>query len=122
LNYLRNYTVLMYEFELEEIEKERGAEAGMNLKFNALQVVEPEIERHEGIQLEDSLWIFENSCDALKAAMSMQKALINYNRHQTDKFDEIHVTGYGLHHGQMLFIEGTDIHWGDPVNTSSKLG
>jgi len=32
------------------------------------------------------------------------------------------VTGYGLHHGQMLFIEGTDIHWGDPVNTSSKLG
>ena len=22
----------------------------------------------------------------------------------------------------MLFIEGTDIHWGDPVNTSSKLG
>jgi len=21
-----------------------------------------------------------------------------------------------------LFIEGTDIHWGDPVNTSSKLG
>lgn len=32
------------------------------------------------------------------------------------------MTGYGLHHGQMLFIEGTDIHWGDPVNTSSKLG
>ena len=22
----------------------------------------------------------------------------------------------------MIFIEGTDIHWGDPVNTSSKLG
>ena len=22
----------------------------------------------------------------------------------------------------MIFIEDTDIHWGDPVNTSSKLG
>ena len=22
----------------------------------------------------------------------------------------------------MLFMKGTDIHWGDPVNTSSKLG
>ena len=22
----------------------------------------------------------------------------------------------------MLFVEGSDIHWGDPVNTASKLG
>ena len=22
----------------------------------------------------------------------------------------------------MIFVEGTDIHWGDPVNTASKLG
>jgi len=24
--------------------------------------------------------------------------------------------------GEMLIVPGTDIHWGDPVNTSSKLG
>jgi len=23
--------------------------------------------------------------------------------------------------GNLLYIPGTDIHWGDPVNTSSKL-
>jgi hypothetical protein len=42
-NYLRNYTVLMYEFELAEIEKAKGGEAGMNLKFQALSIVEPAI-------------------------------------------------------------------------------
>jgi len=24
--------------------------------------------------------------------------------------------------GSLLYVKGTDIHWGDPVNTSSKLG
>jgi len=27
-----------------------------------------------------------------------------------------------MHSGLLLFVPGTDIHWGDPVNTSSKLG
>lgn len=81
LNYLRNFTVLMYEFELEEIEHVKGAQAGMNLKFQALEYIKPEIQRYDGIALEDSLWIFEDSCDALRAAMAMQKALANYNSH-----------------------------------------
>jgi len=33
----------MYEFELAEIEKAKGGEAGMNLKFGALSIVEPAI-------------------------------------------------------------------------------
>ncbi len=37
----------------------------MNLKFKALDVVRPVIARYEGIELEDSLWIFENSTNAL---------------------------------------------------------
>jgi len=32
------------------------------------------------------------------------------------------VSGFGVHTGQLLHIPGTDIHWGDPVNTASKLG
>lgn len=31
----------MYEFELGEIEKERGANAGIELKFKALSMVRP---------------------------------------------------------------------------------
>ncbi len=56
---------MMYEWELEEVEKEFGAQAGMNLKFRALALVRPVISRYEGIELEDSLWIFENSTNAL---------------------------------------------------------
>jgi hypothetical protein len=29
---------------------------------------------------------------------------------------------FGVHTGNMIFVPGTDVHWGDPVNTSSKLG
>ena len=29
---------------------------------------------------------------------------------------------FGVHQGNMIFVPGTDVHWGDPVNTSSKLG
>lgn len=39
--YLRTFTVLMYEFELGEVEKAMGAFAGMSLKFKALEMVRP---------------------------------------------------------------------------------
>jgi len=39
--YLRTFTVLMYEFELGEVEKSMGAFAGMSLKFKALELVRP---------------------------------------------------------------------------------
>jgi hypothetical protein len=32
------------------------------------------------------------------------------------------VFSFGVHQGNMIFVPGTDVHWGDPVNTSSKLG
>ena len=94
----------------------------MNLKFKALECIRPVIARYQGIELEDSLWIFENSTCALGAALAMRKALRRYNKKVSEEKNEIHVTGYGIHEGSLLFIEGTDIHWGDPVNTSSKLG
>ena len=36
--------------------------------------------------------------------------------------DVAFMSGMGIHVGEMLFIESTDVHWGDPVNTASKLG
>ncbi|CAJ1460053.1 unnamed protein product [Effrenium voratum] len=32
------------------------------------------------------------------------------------------VSGFGLHLGDLLLIPETDVHWGDAVNTASKLG
>ncbi len=112
----------MFEFELGEIEKEFGAEQGLILNFRALDIIRPVILKNNGIELEDVLWIFEDSTDALKSAVDIRNSMKEYNACHHHAKDHIGVSGYGVHSGEILFFEGTDIHWGDPVNTSSKLG
>ena len=120
---MRSYTALMFEFEFNEVEAEYGAEQGLVLKFFALErMVTPILTEMNGIALEDVLWIFKDSTDAVKAAVKLKAALVKYNEAHPEKKDKINISGYGIHIGTMVFIEGTDIHWGDPVNTSSKLG
>ena len=94
----------MYEFELGEVEEEFGAEAGMKLKFKALDIVQPMIQKLGGIDVEDSLWIFKDSNRALQSALDMQRKLASYNKKQENEHDKIKVTGYGIHQGEILFI------------------
>ena len=115
------YSVLMFEFDFEHIEEEAGAEAGLRLKFLALDLIRPVLLEYGGNELEDVLWIFEDSKKAVAATMKLKDAVAAYNSEKS-KCDQIVISGYGIHTGEMIFIEGTDIHWGDPVNTSSKLG
>ncbi len=70
----------MFEWELEEVEKELGAGAGLKLKFRALDVVRPVLEMYNGIELEDVLWIFKNPVDALQAVLHQKKELKKYNQ------------------------------------------
>ncbi len=113
---------MMFEWELEEVEKDLGAAAGLKLKFRALDVVRPVLEMYNGIELEDVLWIFKDPVDGLQAVLHVKKELKKYNEKHPGLGNEMDVTGFGIHMGEMLFIKGTDVHWGDPVNTSSKLG
>jgi len=112
----------MWEFELSEIEKKYGALQGMALIERALKMIEPILKKYKGTDLEDVLWIFEDSDNALKSAIEIKNMFLEYNKTEEDEKWKIKVTGFGMHTGKMLFIEGTDIHWGDLVNTSSKLG
>ena len=73
------------------------------------------------IQLEDVLWIFTDPKKAVMATMKLKSEITKYNETKNAN-EQIKISGYGIHTGEMIFIEGTDIHWGDPVNTSSKLG
>ena len=113
---------MMFEWELEEVEKKLGAAAGLKLKFKALDVVRPILRMYNGIELEDVLWIFKDPVDALQAVLHMKKELAKYNKKHPGLGNEMGISGYGIHMGEMLFINKTDVHWGDPVNTSSKLG
>jgi class 3 adenylate cyclase len=120
---MQEYTALMFDFEFEEIEAKFGAQRGLVLKFKALeQVINPILKEHNGIDLEDVLWVFPDPVNAVKAVLKMKTAIEQYNLNVATEHDKITVCGYGIHSGEMIFIEDTDIHWGDPVNTSSKLG
>ena len=35
---------------------------------------------------------------------------------------DVKMQGWGVDVGDLLVIPGTDVHWGDAVNTASKLG
>lgn len=52
----------------------------------------------------------------------MRSVLKVYNIGVSDIKDKVKVSGYGIHSGELLYIPDTDVHWGDPVNTASKLG
>mmetsp|Transcript_13271 Transcript_13271/g.30204 ORF Transcript_13271/g.30204 Transcript_13271/m.30204 type:complete len:493 (+) Transcript_13271:93-1571(+) len=87
----------------------------------ALRILTPCLENGGGTAVEEALWIFSTPAEAVLATVEARRSLRNFKSSASQQlaFD---VLGYGLHVGQMLFIEGTDVHWGDPVNTSSKLG
>jgi hypothetical protein len=120
--HLQPKTVMMYEFELDEVEKAHGADAGLTLKFKGLDFVEPIMKQCNATKLEDVLWFFETPRAALEAALKITAKLKEYNKTHTALTERISITGFGIHKGEILYYAGTDVHWGDPVNTSSKLG
>ena len=87
----------MFEFELEEVEEKLGGMAGMQLKYKALDVIRPIMERNNGIELEDVLWTFKDPADALVAVLQMKLHLKKYNMYHQGLGNEIGVSGYGLH-------------------------
>ena len=119
--FMNPYSALMFEFDFEHIEAEAGAEAGLRLKFLALDLIRPVLSAFDGNELEDVLWIFTDPKKAVMATMKLKSEIAKYNGTKNAN-EQIKISGYGIHTGEMIFIEGTDIHWGDPVNTSSKLG
>jgi len=119
--FMNPYSALMFEFDFEHIEAEAGAEAGLRLKFLALDLIRPVLSEFGGNELEDVLWIFDDPKKAVSATMKLKSDIGKYNESKSST-EQIKISGYGIHTGPMIFIEGTDIHWGDPVNTSSKLG
>jgi len=53
--------------------------------------------------------------------MEIKQAQRKHNQTITDEKWRIDISGFGLHSGEMIFIEGTDFHFGCPVDYSSNL-
>ena len=58
----------------------------------------------------------------MSAAISLKNVIQTFNDARELDGKDAEISGFGIHVGDMVFVEGTDIHWGDPVNTASKLG
>merc|ERR1711874_697204 len=93
----------------------------MTVKLAGMGILKASLEKRNGEGLEEQLWIFPTPTDAVCGAVNARSAIQKYNLNVQDQ-DKFVVTGYGIQTGDLLILPGTDIHWGDPVNTSSKLG
>ena len=119
-----NFTAMMYHVDLESGAEEHGANHSILLRAISLEIMRPIFARHQAIELEDELFIFYESSDAVLAVLEARVAIAKYNTGLSAEtaINKLVIDGWGIHHGTMIFVEGTDIHWGDPVNTASKLG
>jgi hypothetical protein len=54
------------------------------LNFRALDIIRPVLRKNNGIELEDVLWIFKDSTDALKSAIEMRNTMKEYNDNHKD--------------------------------------
>lgn len=118
--YQHDKVVLMFEFEYENAEETHKRIA---LKFGCLDLFKDIFVRYSAVAAEDVLYIFEDPASAVLTAVACRRRLNEENKkHQDTGAPHVTIKGFGVHVGMMLFVNGTDIHWGDPVNTASKLG
>lgn len=69
----------------------------------------PIVKRHGGLAVEEALYLFPNEVQSFAAILDLQALMGDF------------VTGIAAHAGQLLIVPDTNVHWGDPVNTASKL-
>lgn len=110
-------TVMMFNLELANVGGGR-LEDILRQKYKVTSLIEPVLIKEGGRSLEPALWVFDTAAQALVGTLKMRSLV----QESAELLQGTGIIGYGIHTGKMLIIDGTDIHWGDPVNTSSKLG
>jgi len=95
----------------------------LKLIHRARQTMRPIIEKHNGLLLkfdaDNSYAYFDSTDDAIRASFEVNSAIFALN----DEYgleEQIHMS-VGIDFGRLLLIGDVDF-FGDPVNTSSKLG
>lgn len=119
--HLQRRAVLMFEFEFLGAE---GPEAQMALQFDCMRRMRAALRRYpDHSELEDELHIFEDPVNAVLAALQCRRLCGKCPCGPgAAGSSSVVVRGFGVHLGDLLLVDGTDVHWGDPVNTASKLG
>ena len=120
--YSNQYTVVMFNMFEHDVAEEHGATRALVAGHEMLcDVIRPIVAQHSGVGVEEALYIFKDTAKAVSCMIDLRKACHEKSAERADDWN-VKVVGFGAHRGKLLFVEGTDLHWGDPVNTSSKLG
>jgi len=117
--YLQKKVVLMLEFEFVNVDTPSTA---LGLKFDCLSRLAEILRAHRACNVEDVLYFFDDPVDAILAATKCRAAVDALKERACKDDAQVFIKGFGVHTGELLVVEGTDVHWGDPVNTASKLG
>jgi len=118
--YFMRRTVLMIAFDLSVSEL---PEVQMGLQYECMAKLRKILQKYEAEELEEELFLFADPVLAVKAAIEMREGVeADKSSQKGAKAESAYVKGYGIHEGNILFMPNTDVHWGDPVNTASKLG
>jgi class 3 adenylate cyclase len=95
----------------------------LKMIYRARQIVAPFIESNGGVLLKcdaDNCYaFFKDASDAIRASFEINAALFDAN--QEHEIEEHIYLSVGIDYGDLLLIGMSDFY-GDPVNTSSKLG
>lgn len=114
---IQQKAVLMFGFDFHNT---TDPQMQVGLKYDLLAKVSSIFELHGGDALEDVLVMFDDAASALLAALTVRQMVTKMTPGFKEPF--VGIFGFGIHVGEVLIAEGSDVHWGDPVNTSSKLG
>ena len=118
---LRPACILMFRIT-EAVGEAEGSSTADALRMrraeeSCLEALRPILRQYEGDELEPCLWCFDSPVNAVRAALAAAR-----KTREKAAACAFGVAGFGVHSGELLLIRGTDVHWGDPVNTASKLG
>ena len=95
----------------------------LKLIHRTRQIIGPVIESNNGILLkfdaDNSYAYFANTDDAIRASFEINTAIFRSNE-EFDLAEQIYLS-VGIDYGRLLLVGDSD-YFGDPVNTSSKLG
>jgi len=107
-------TVVMYKVDWDDLIVV-GMHEFLTKKKIFLEVCAEHFAKFGGEKRTDMIFCFGDSANAVKACIDVRKTL-------GDSFGDIPFEAFGLHVGELLVINGTELLLGDCINTASKLG
>lgn len=118
--FLHEGAVVMLGFDLAAIRETHGPTGVIVRTHYLVEMTHAIAKRHDGVALEEFLFLFQHAAQAFAAARELKERIDGANK-VFRVTERLPLTGIAVHTGHLLIVPGTNVHWGDPVNTASKL-